>query len=115
MLSVVGRRARRHAPTLALLFASLLAFVAAARAQQLSIAVSGLPLSLPIFVAEAEGDFQAEGLAVRLVDCIGGARCFRQMLVVEDNGSGFASAIASRLLTPRGADLHASEDLGGPA
>jgi NitT/TauT family transport system substrate-binding protein len=45
----------------------------------LHIAVSRTPLSLPIYVAESQGFFAAEGVAVRTSDCIGGFRCMRSM------------------------------------
>lgn len=44
-------------------------------AQTLSIGVARSPLSLPIYVAEAEGLFREEGLDVRTTECVGGQRC----------------------------------------
>ncbi len=75
MLVVGCRRALRGAAALAL----LLWLSAAARAQAMTIAVSTSSLSLPIHVADAQGYFAAEGLAVRIADCIAGVRCIRQM------------------------------------
>lgn len=49
-------------------------------AQTLTIAVSRSSLSLPIWVAEAQGYFAAEGVPVRTVECLGGHRCIKQML-----------------------------------
>ena len=62
-----------------LLAAALLALAACcargARAAPLAIAVSRTPLSLPLYVAEAEGYFAEAGLSLRIVDCTGGHRC----------------------------------------
>lgn len=55
----------------------------------LSLAVSRTPLSLPVFVAEAEGHFADEGLKVQVTDCVGGHRCLRLML---DGGADVATA-----------------------
>lgn len=62
-----------------------LALVAAPAGSQpgrraLSIAVSRTPLSTPFYVAEAQGYFAAEGIDVRLDDCIGGNLCVRELL-----------------------------------
>ncbi|MBW8759315.1 MAG: NrtA/SsuA/CpmA family ABC transporter substrate-binding protein [Burkholderiales bacterium] len=51
-----------------------------ARADTLRIAASRGPLSLPLFVAQHEGFFAAEGLDAAFVDCIGGRRCVRLLL-----------------------------------
>lgn len=72
---------RRMSTVVALLVASLAALPGGElRAAELSIAVSRSSLSLPIFVADTRGYFASEGLAVRLVDCVGGHRCIRTML-----------------------------------
>lgn len=49
-------------------------------AQPITIAVSRSSLSLPLYVAEAQRYFAAEGLAVTLQECIGGPRCFQSLL-----------------------------------
>jgi len=73
-----GVRARQFA-------AALLAAVAlgggpvAARAGELVLATARTSLSLPIRVAESQGFFAAEGVAVHTVECIGGQRCLRQV------------------------------------
>jgi len=53
---------------------------AAATGGELSIAVSRSPLSLPLFVAQERGFFAAEGLAVKVRECVGGHRCIQLML-----------------------------------
>ena len=52
----------------------------AAQAQELTVAVSKSPLSLPLYVAEVAGYFQDAGLKVRFTECVGGHRCLRLML-----------------------------------
>jgi ABC-type nitrate/sulfonate/bicarbonate transport system substrate-binding protein len=49
-------------------------------AQELTIAVSRTPLSLPVFVAESQKYFADEGVAVTTRECIGGNRCIKLML-----------------------------------
>src|SRR5262245_11998706 len=49
-------------------------------AQPVTIAVSRASLSLPIFVADSQKFFAAEGIAVTTRECIGGYRCIRLML-----------------------------------
>lgn len=68
-----------HAACWAVL-AALLAGVPAAGAAPLVVAVSRTPLSLPLFVAQENGYFKAEGLDVQLTECVGGHRCLRQVL-----------------------------------
>jgi ABC-type nitrate/sulfonate/bicarbonate transport system substrate-binding protein len=48
-------------------------------ARELVLATSQTALSLPIYVAEAQGYFAAEGVAVRVQDCVGGQRCLRRL------------------------------------
>lgn len=50
-----------------------------ALSQELVLATSHTALSLPIYVAEAQGYFAAEGVAVRVQDCVGGQRCLRRL------------------------------------
>jgi len=47
------------------------------KAQELTIAVSRTVLSLPVYVAESQHYFAAEGVAVRTRECIGGQRCIK--------------------------------------
>lgn len=54
-----------------------------AQATPLKIGVSETILSLPLFVAQAEGHFQKRGVDVEFVSCIGGNRCVRNMLAGE--------------------------------
>lgn len=49
-------------------------------AEPLSIAVSRSPLSLPLYVAEHEGYFTAEGVQVRFEEVIGGHRAMQALL-----------------------------------
>lgn len=48
-------------------------------AAELVLAVSQTSLSLPLHVAESQGYFAAEGVAVRTEDCIGGQRCLKRL------------------------------------
>jgi ABC-type nitrate/sulfonate/bicarbonate transport system substrate-binding protein len=61
-------------------FLSLLLSSFAAHAAPLRIGVSETLLSLPLYVAEAEGFFQKRGVNVEFVNCIGGNRCVKNML-----------------------------------
>lgn len=67
-----------RAPLLALALWSLASLATAA--EPLRIAVSKSMLSLPMFVAEAQGYFAAERLQVSISECSGGHRCLRQVL-----------------------------------
>lgn len=58
----------------------LLACLPPAWAGTLSLAVSRSPLSLPLYVAQQQGYFAAEGLEVKMADCLGGHRCLGEML-----------------------------------
>lgn len=58
---------------------TLIAFPVLA-AEPLSIAVSRSPLSLPLYVAEHEGYFVAEGVQVRLDEVLGGHRAMQALL-----------------------------------
>lgn len=53
---------------------------AAAAAPGLAIAVSRTPLSLPLYIAESQGYFAAEGVQVILKEVIGGNRAMQQLL-----------------------------------
>lgn len=46
-------------------------------AQDLTIGVSRTVLSLPLYVAESQRYFAAEGVAVRTLECMGGQRCIK--------------------------------------
>ena len=52
-------------------------------AQELVIAVSRTSLSLPFYVAESQGFFAQEGVAVKTQECIGGQRCIKRLLEGE--------------------------------
>ena len=73
-----SRSWRRVAPKLAALcwFAASLPALAA----PLNLAIARTPLSLPLYVAQAEGYFAAVGLAPKFIDCIGGHRCLQLVL-----------------------------------
>jgi ABC-type nitrate/sulfonate/bicarbonate transport system substrate-binding protein len=66
----------------AVLALSALAWLApaAAAADSLRIAASRAPASLPLYVAQQRGFFAEERLDVAITDCVGGARCLRQVL-----------------------------------
>ncbi len=78
----------RPAPTAARLRAAAalawatLAWLApgAAAAEPLRIAAARSPVSLPLYVARQRGFFADEHLEVAFTECIGGARCLRQVL-----------------------------------
>lgn len=70
-----GSAIRQLRVLLFLLFASSLS-----HAQPLRIGVSETILSLPLFVAQAEGFFVKRGVDVTLVKCVGGNRCMKNML-----------------------------------
>ena len=46
----------------------------------LTVAVSRTPLSLPLYLANAKGYFEKEGLSVAMTDCVGGHRCLKMLL-----------------------------------
>ncbi len=74
-------RARAWLAMLAALM-PLLLFGGPARAGglPLSLLVSTTPLSLPVYVAQARGFFELEGLDARVTDCTGGFRCLQLLL-----------------------------------
>lgn len=49
-------------------------------AAEIKVAVATTPLSTPFYVAEKQGYFADEGLAVTLMDCAGGHVCLKQLL-----------------------------------
>lgn len=49
-------------------------------AEPLTLAVSRTPLSLPLYIAQQNGYFTAEGLEIKFNECLGGHRCLRQVL-----------------------------------
>ena len=71
---------RRVLFTLKLLLSCCLVAALPVSATELTLAVSRTPLSLPLYVAQAEGYFTAEGLAPRIVDCVGGHLCLQRVL-----------------------------------
>lgn len=62
------------------LFFSFLFLSFVAHAAPLRIGVSETLMSLPLYVAEAEGFFQKRGVNVEFVNCMGGNRCVKNML-----------------------------------
>lgn len=46
----------------------------------LTVAVALNPMALPLMVAQHEGMFAAEGLDVKVIECVSGARCMKTML-----------------------------------
>lgn len=62
-----------------LLAACIAALSLGAMAQPMVIAVSRTSLALPFYVAEAQNHFAAEGVAVKVQECIGGQRCLKQL------------------------------------
>ncbi len=51
----------------------------AAPAATLTLALSNLPYYAPVHIAEAEGFFAAEGLDLRILDCVNGRRCLQHL------------------------------------
>ncbi len=49
-------------------------------AEPLTLSLSRTPLSLPFFIAEQEGFFAAEGVAIKITEVIGGHRSLQQVL-----------------------------------
>lgn len=68
-----------------LVFLTLIFFSSVIQAAPLSIGVSDSLLSLPLYVAESEGFFKKRGVNVELVKCMGGNRCFQNMLEGQTN------------------------------
>ena len=66
-----------------------------AHADEVVLAVARLPFSLPLFVADAEGYFAAEGVRVRLLDCPTGRRCLQHLL---DGGAQLATVADTPLV-----------------
>ena len=64
-------------------------------ANPLSIAIARTPLSLPLYVAQAEGYFSDEGLAPKITDCVGGHRCLQ---LVFDGAADIATASDSPVM-----------------
>ena len=83
----MSRMSRWAAALLAL--AGGVAAAAPVEAAPLTIAVAQTPLSLPLYVAEAEGYFKDAGLTTRIVDCLGGHLCIRLLF---DGGAELATA-----------------------
>ena len=59
---------------------AVLALSVPCHSQELVLAVSTTALSLPLLVAYNQGYFTAEGVSVRMQDCIGGNRCLKLLL-----------------------------------
>lgn len=76
----VATRVRAWLVVLAALVLALCHAPARAGGTPLSLLVSTTPLSLPVYVAQARGFFELEGLEVRITDCTGGFRCLQALL-----------------------------------
>lgn len=83
------------AARIALALAAAGGFLAPAGAQELTLAVTQHPLSLPLYVADEQGFFAAEGLRVRMVSCVTGARCMRQLF---DGAADVATAARTPIM-----------------
>lgn len=58
----------------------VLVFSGISFASELSLAVASVPASLPVFVAESQGFFAAEGIKPTLKECFPGRRCLAMLL-----------------------------------
>lgn len=58
----------------------LVALAGGAQAAELVLAVSRGPVSLPVYVAQAKGYFEASGVTVQLSDCSSGRSCLELMM-----------------------------------
>jgi len=112
-----------------------LAPLAPATAQELRLAVSRGPVSLPIYVADSQGYFVREGVPLHLQECSSGRACFQmlaqgqtdlataaELLVVLGSFTGSDAAIiatlssstnAIKLVARSGAGIKAPQDLRG--
>lgn len=134
LVSILARAVPSVALRMALVLAAAGSALAPAAAQQLTLAVTQHPLSLPLYVADEQGFFAAEGLRVRLVPCVTGARCLRQLfdgtadvataartpIMFSSFERGdfailgtFGSSEDHKLLTRRGAGIERPEQLRG--
>ena len=59
----------------------VIGLVAPAAADDLRLAVALGPVSLPIYVAQANGYFRAEGVGLVITDCASGRSCFQEQLL----------------------------------
>lgn len=50
------------------------------RAASLTLAIADLPAMTPALLAEAEGFFAAEGLALKIIHCVNGRRCLQHLI-----------------------------------
>lgn len=93
----VGRRLRAARRLAQALFFGLAAMVppGPAAAQELRIAVSMGPVSLPLYVAQDQGYFEREGVAVKLRECNSGRSCFK----LQTDGQADLSTAAELLVT----------------
>jgi len=121
-----------------LVFAALafaVALAGSAMADELRLAVSKGPVSLPIYVAESQGYFAREGVAVRVHECSSGRVCFQllasrqadvataaELLVTLASFSGSDVAIIAtlsssaqgiKLVARRSANIQGAQDLRG--
>lgn len=121
--------------TSAALSSALVLWGSAAAAPDLRLAVARGPVSLPIYVAEAQGYFEREGVAVRLQECASGRSCFQllaqqqadlatgsELLVTLGTLKGQEAVIIAtisssthhiKLVARRSAGIHAPQDLKG--
>ncbi|MBL0728545.1 ABC transporter substrate-binding protein [Piscinibacter sp. HJYY11] len=73
-------------------------------AEPLVVAVSRGPVSLPVYVAQAKGFFEAEGLALRFRDCSSGRSCL-ELMMQEQADVATAAELAVTLASFKRSDL----------
>lgn len=106
MIKAAARRARAGqratgavaSAWLLLLLLALVAAMPARAAEPLRLAVARGPVSLPFYVAQANGYFDAAGARVALSDCVSGRACFERLAA----GQADAATAAELLVTLAG-------------
>jgi ABC-type nitrate/sulfonate/bicarbonate transport system substrate-binding protein len=67
-----------------------------AQAATLTLAVATLPHTAPVLIADAEGYFAAEGLQLKVIDCLNGQRCMKHL---TDGEAQFATVTDASIVS----------------